>query len=47
VAEWTERRAALASALLFLALFEVANTLDGIREVLRTAKKIVERVVGL
>ena len=46
-AAWTERQAALASALLFLALFEVANTLDGIREVLRTGKKIAERLAGL
>jgi hypothetical protein len=46
-AEWTERHTAAASALLFLALFEVANTLDGIREVMRTAKKIVERLAGL
>jgi undecaprenyl-diphosphatase len=49
--EWaaglTERYAAAASALLFLALFEVANTLDGIREVMRTGKKIVERLAGL
>jgi undecaprenyl-diphosphatase len=43
----TERYAALASGFLFLALFEVANTLDGIREVVRTGKKIAERLVGL
>jgi undecaprenyl-diphosphatase len=47
LAGWTERQAALSSALLFLALFEVANTLDGIREVARTAKKIAERLAGL
>jgi undecaprenyl-diphosphatase len=46
-AAWTERQAALSSAFLFLALFEVANTLDGIRDVLRTAKKIAERLVGV
>lgn len=47
VAAWTERHSALASAGLFLILFEVANTLENIREVLRTAKKIAERVLGL
>jgi undecaprenyl-diphosphatase len=46
-AQWTERHAALTHAFLFLALFEVANTLEGVREVLRTAKKIAERLVGL
>jgi undecaprenyl-diphosphatase len=46
-AAWTERKAALTSAFLFLALFEVANTLDGIRDVMRTSKKIVERLAGL
>jgi undecaprenyl-diphosphatase len=46
-AAWSERQAALTSAFLFLALFEVANTLDGIREVARTGKKIAERLVGL
>lgn len=46
-AAWTERQAALTSAVLFLALFEVANTLEGIREVARAAKKIAERLVGL
>jgi undecaprenyl-diphosphatase len=46
-AAWTERQAALSSALLFLALFEVANTLDGIREVARAGKKIAERLAGL
>jgi undecaprenyl-diphosphatase len=47
VAAWTERRPAFASAGLFLILFEVANTLENIREVLRTAKKIAERLFGL
>jgi undecaprenyl-diphosphatase len=46
-AAWSERQAALTSAFLFLALFEVANTLDGVREVARTGKKIAERLVGL
>lgn len=47
VARWTERHGALASAGLFLILFEVANTLENIREVLRTVKKIAERLFGL
>jgi membrane-associated phospholipid phosphatase len=46
-AQWTERQTGAASALVFLALFEVANTLDGIREVGRAGKKIVERLAGL
>jgi undecaprenyl-diphosphatase len=46
-AAWTERQAALSSAIVFLALFEVANTLDGLREVMRTGKKIAERLAGL
>lgn len=46
-AAWSERHAALTSSALFLALFEVANTLDNIREVLRAGKKIVARLAGL
>ena len=38
-ARWTMRREALSSAGLFLVLFEVANTLDNIREVLRAVKR--------
>lgn len=47
VAAWTERHAAASSAALFLVLFEIANTLEYVREVARAAKKIVERLVGL
>ena len=46
-AAWTMRRPALASAGLFLILFEAANTLDNVREVLRTGRRIAERLVGL
>lgn len=45
--QWTLRYPALASAALFLILFEAANTLDNIREVLRTAAGAGERLAGL
>ena len=46
-AAWTVRRPALAASGLFLILFEVANTLENVREVLRTGRRIAERVLGL
>ena len=46
-AAWTMRRPALASAALFLILFEAANTLENLREVLRTGRRVAERLVGL
>lgn len=47
VAAWTVSRPGFSSGGLFLILFEVANTLENIREVLRTAKGIAERLLGL
>lgn len=46
IAGWTRRRPAWAAALLFLAMFEVANTLENARDGARTAKQIAERLVG-
>jgi undecaprenyl-diphosphatase len=46
-AGWSARHPALTASLLFLALFEVANTLENVRDVLRAAKKIAERLAGL
>jgi membrane-associated phospholipid phosphatase len=45
--QWTFRYPALASAGLFLILFEVANTLENTREVLRTAAGAGQRLAGL
>ena len=46
-AAWTVRQPGLSSGALFLILFEVANTLENLREVLRTARRIAERLLGL
>jgi undecaprenyl-diphosphatase len=40
-AGWTARHPALSTALLFLFLFEAANTLENIRDVLRTLKNML------
>ncbi len=45
--QWTIRHPALSSAALFLLLFEVANTLDNTRELLRMVAGAGERLVGL
>jgi undecaprenyl-diphosphatase len=44
---WAERWPALSSALLFLALFEAGNTLENLRDALRTLRQIAERMLGL
>ncbi|MFN3389432.1 MAG: phosphatase PAP2 family protein, partial [Allosphingosinicella sp.] len=46
VAGWTLVRPGLGGALLFLALFEVANTLENARDGARAAKSIAERLVS-
>ena len=46
IAGWTRSRPAWAAALLFLAMFEVANTLENVRDGGRAAKQIAERLVG-
>ena len=46
-ARWTTRHPAASSAGLFLILFEAANTLENVREVLRTARAIAQRTLGL
>lgn len=43
---WTMLWPGLSGALLFLAMFEAANTLENARDGARAAKKIVERAVG-
>jgi undecaprenyl-diphosphatase len=47
VVGWTARWPAWSAALLFLAMFEVGNTLDNLRDALRTLKQIAERMLGL
>lgn len=46
VAGWTVRWPGLSAALLFLVLFEVANTLDNARDGARAAKAMVARMLG-
>lgn len=46
VGRWTLVWPGLAGALLFLTLFEVANTLENARDGARAVKKIAERVTG-
>jgi len=43
---WTIRNSAISAAILFIALFEVSNTLDGVREVGKVGKDVVKHVVG-
>ena len=46
VAGWTIRHPALSSALLFLIVFEMANTLENARHIGGTAKDALERMAG-
>lgn len=46
MAGWTVRWPGLTAALLFLVLFEVANTLDNARDGARAAKAMVARMLG-
>ncbi len=43
---WTMRHTALASALLFVALFEAANTLQNLRELLKTGVALGKQLLG-
>ncbi len=43
---WTLRHPALSSALLFIALFEAANTLQNLRELLKTGAKMGKHLIG-
>ena len=42
---WTMRHTALSSALLFVALFEAANTLQNLRELLKTGASIAKHLI--
>jgi membrane-associated phospholipid phosphatase len=46
VAEWTIRRPALASALMFIAVFEATNALENARQLGSTAAEVVKAVRG-
>ena len=43
---WTLRHPAFSSALLFIALFEAANTLQNLRELLKTGVRIGKQLMG-
>lgn len=44
--QWTLRHPALSSALLFVALFEAANTLHNLRDLLKTGASIGKQLIG-
>jgi membrane-associated phospholipid phosphatase len=46
VASWTLKNTALSAALLFIVLFEVASTLDDVRQIGKAGKDIVKHVAG-
>jgi membrane-associated phospholipid phosphatase len=46
ITDWTMAHSALSAALLFVVLFEVCNTLDGVRKVGRLGKDAAKHMVG-
>jgi membrane-associated phospholipid phosphatase len=46
VASWTLRNTALSAAILFLALFEITNTLDDVRQIGKVGKDVTKYVAG-
>jgi membrane-associated phospholipid phosphatase len=46
VVSWTLAHSALASAIIFVCLFEVASTLENLRAVMRVGKDIVKHLIG-
>ncbi|HEX4946469.1 MAG TPA: phosphatase PAP2 family protein [Blastocatellia bacterium] len=46
VVHWTTQHATLASILVFAALFEAANTLQNLRELLKTGANIAKQLIG-
>jgi membrane-associated phospholipid phosphatase len=43
---WTLRNSALSAALMFLVIFEVTSTLDGVREVGKVGQEVAKHMVG-
>ena len=46
ITEWTIAHSALSAALMFVVLFEVSNTLDGVRKVGKLGKDVAKHMVG-
>lgn len=46
VVDWTMRNSALTAAVLFIVLFEVSSTLDGVRDVGKVGKDVAKHMLG-
>jgi membrane-associated phospholipid phosphatase len=46
ITDWTMAHSALSAALMFVVLFEVSNTLDGVRKVGKLGKDVAKHMVG-